>query len=351
MRMNLFKNMLSAEESLFINTMALDYDYLPKLLPYREDQQFYLAGCIKPLFQKRTGRNVLISGAPGIGKTAACKFVLRDLENETKEIAPLYVNCWKRDTAHKVVLELCEQVGYKWIINKKTDELLQEVLKILNKKAAVIVLDEIDKLESEQIIYQLLEDLNRKCLILITNEKDWLAQLDQRVRSRLIPDIIEFKPYNPAETEGILKQRADYAFMPNAWDAEAFSLVAEKTAELHDIRAGMFMLRESGTIAESKSSRRILLEHAEKAIEKLASFKIRKPTELTDEEKEVLTLAKEHADKTSAEIYDIFNRNSNKSYRTFYRRLKTLEEAGLVEIMDEHAEGGGRVSRINIIKK
>ena len=349
--MNLFKNMLSAEESLFINTMALDYDYLPKLLPYREDHQFYLANCIKPLFQKRAGKNVLISGAPGIGKTAACRFVLRDLEDETKEIAPLYVNCWKRDTAHKVVLELCEQVGYKWIINKKTDELLQEVLKILNKKAAVIVLDEVDKLESEQVIYQLLEDLNRKCLILITNEKDWLAQLDQRVRSRLIPDLIEFGPYNAVETEGILNQRKDYAFVPGIWDTKAFDSISEKTAELQDIRIGMFLLREAGTIAESKSSRKILPEHAQAAIAKLASFKIRKSTDLTDEEKEVLTLIKEHESKTSTEIYEIFNKNTTKSYRTFYRRLKTLEESGLVEIMDEHTESGGRTSRVNILKK
>ncbi|MFH0752900.1 MAG: AAA family ATPase [archaeon] len=349
--MNLFKNILSAEESLFINTMALDYDFLPPKLKYREDQQEYLANCIKPLFQKRTGKNVLISGAPGIGKTAACKFVLRDLESETKEIIPLYVNCWKKDTAHKVAVEICNQIGYKWVMNKKTDEIIQEITKILNKKATVIVLDEVDKLESEQIIYQLVEDLNYKCIFMITNEKDWLAKLDQRVRSRLVPSLIEFQAYTHTETEGILKQRLDYAFVPNIWEQEAFDKVAGKTAELKDIRTGMFLLRETGTIAEGKASRKITTEHAEGAIEKLESFKIRKSTDLTDEEKEVLTLIKEHTGKTSKEIYEIFNMDNNRSYRTFHRRIKALEEAGIIEIKEEHIENGGRISVLKIIKK
>lgn len=349
--MGLFDNILSAEESLFMNTMALDYDYLPQKLPYREDQQEYLANCIKSLFLKRPGRNVLITGSPGIGKTAACKFVLRELESETREVIPLYVNCWKKDTAHKVLLDLCDQLGYKWVMNKKTDELLLEVTKILNKKSAVIVLDEVDKLDSEQIIYQLLEDLNYKCLFLITNDKEWIAHIDQRVRSRLIPELIEFQPYNRAETEGILKQRADYAFVPNVWEQESFDMLADKTAELGDIRTGMFLLREAGTIAEGKSSRKILPEHAEKAVEKLSSFKIRNSLDLTDEEKEVMTLIKEHNGETTTEIYDAFNRNSNKSYRTFHRRIKALEESGLIEIKEEHTDKGGRTSRISLVQK
>src|SRR3989338_8434588 len=63
-----------------------------------------------------------------------------------------------------------------------TNELMDEIAKILNKKAAVIVLDEIDKLKEEQVIYQLVEDISKKCIIMITNEKDFLAILDQRRR-------------------------------------------------------------------------------------------------------------------------------------------------------------------------
>ena len=100
--MSLFKNILKSDESLFRDEIALDYEYLPKLLPYREKEQFYLANCIKPLLQKRNGKNILIHGAPGIGKTAATKHILRDLENETEEVIPIFINCWKKNTTNKI---------------------------------------------------------------------------------------------------------------------------------------------------------------------------------------------------------------------------------------------------------
>ena len=151
--MPLFKDILKNSESLIKDPIALDFDYIPKLLPYRENQQKYMATCIKPLFTEVNGKNLLIVGTQGIGKTAACKHVLRELEQETDDIYVLYINCWKKNSAYKMIVDICEQIGYKWVQNKRTDELLNEVIKILNKKSAVIVLDEIDKLDDFSILY------------------------------------------------------------------------------------------------------------------------------------------------------------------------------------------------------
>jgi len=57
--MGLFNNMLSNDESLFINSIALDLDFQPKLVPYRENHQGYIAQCIKPLLQQRNGKNLI----------------------------------------------------------------------------------------------------------------------------------------------------------------------------------------------------------------------------------------------------------------------------------------------------
>ena len=99
--MSLFKDILQSNETLFQNETALDYDYLPKEIKYRETQQHYIAECIKPLLQKRNGRNIIITGQPGIGKTAAIRSVLRDLANETDNIYQIYINCWKKDSFFK----------------------------------------------------------------------------------------------------------------------------------------------------------------------------------------------------------------------------------------------------------
>lgn len=343
---DIFSKMLSADESLFANEMVLDYDYLPKELPHREEQQHYLADCIKLLLAGRMGKNLLITGSPGIGKTAALRWVLREMEDKglDEQAKPIYVNCWKKETTHKIILEMCGQLGYKWTQNKNTDELFTEVAKILNKTAAVIVLDEVDKMESEQIIYHLLEDINKKCLFLITNDPDWLAGRDSRLRSRLTAETVDFKAYNCKETRDILKWRAENAFAPKAWDEEAFDIIADKAASLGDIRQGLFLLREAGNIAERKSSRKILKEHAETAVAKISTFKPKDAKELDEEEKEVMELVKANEGKTSTGIYDIYKGKTEKSYRTFHRKVKALEEAGMIAIEGAFTEKGGRNS-------
>lgn len=347
--MNLFKDILKDDESLFINPDALDYDYLPKLLPYRENQQFQLASCLKPLFLGRNANNVIITGKPGIGKTAAARFVLRELQEETDKIIPIYINCWKKDTAHKIMLEVCKQIGYKWVQNKKTDELLRDVAQIINKKAAVFVLDEVDKLDSDQILYQLIEDIYKKSIIVITNEKDWLIKLDDRVRSRLLPELIEFEPYNHAETEGIMKQRIQYAFVPNVWDEDALQPLVDKAAELEDIRAGLFLLREAGEIAENHASRKIKKEHAEEALGKLINFNTLKKKEVIDQEKEILEIIKNNDGQSISQLYEIYKEKFNKSYKTFQRKIKFLKESGLINVTEEISSKGGKISRISYV--
>ena len=83
--MGLFKNLLKSDESLFRDTIPLDFDYMPKLVPFRTAQQRQFALAIKPLLQEHTGRNLFVYGAPGVGKTVACKHVLKELEEEIVE--------------------------------------------------------------------------------------------------------------------------------------------------------------------------------------------------------------------------------------------------------------------------
>ena len=333
--MALFKDILADNESLFLNEEALDPEYAPPVIKYRENQQRYIATCIKPLLIGRNGKNLFITGKPGIGKTVAVKHILNELNKETEEIETLYINCWKKDTAYKVVMDICDQLNYKFIQNRRTDELLKEIAKILNKKAAVIVLDEADKLSEISIIYNLLEDLYKKTLILITNEKEWLSELDQRIRSRLMPEILEFQPYNFEETEGILKQRIEFSLVPNVLEKEAFELITKKTFEVHDIRAGLFLLKESVNAAESEASKRIRINHATKAVEKLNDFHIKSSSDLTDDELKILEFIKTNSGKAMGDIYKEYEKTNPMVYRTFFRKVNHLEKSKRISLKSE----------------
>ncbi len=336
--MSLFDNMLKDDESLFLNPEHLDYDYQPKLVPFREQEQQYMALCIKPLLQNRNGKNLLIYGPPGVGKTVSTKHVLRELE-QYENIIQLYINCWKKETKHKIALEICNQIGYKFTHNKNTDQLMNEIKNRLNKKTCVLILDEADKIEDSSIIYYFLEDIYKKSIFLITNNKEFLLKLDQRLMSRLNIDEISFKPYTEAQTRDILKTRKDYAFVQNVFDEEAFNIIVQKTAELNDIRTGLYLLKEAGNIAENKASRKITQEHATEAISKLKDYKTKDPSMLDKYESLILETIKQNPGKTLSEISKLI---PDISYKSFSRRINNLTSANLITKEETTTETGGK---------
>ena len=111
---DLFNDILSSEESLFLNPQFLDTDFTPKIIKFRENEQKYVAECIKPLLQRRNGRNLFIKGSPGIGKTLSVKHVIDELQEQTDDIYCVYVNCWKKDSSFKVLTEICSCLSYSF---------------------------------------------------------------------------------------------------------------------------------------------------------------------------------------------------------------------------------------------
>ncbi len=331
--MGMFKDMLGAQESLFLDHVPLDFDFVPKLVPYREAQQRQIATCIKPLFSDRNGRNLFIHGPPGVGKTVACRHLLRELEDETDAVIPIYINCWQKNSSYKVALDLCSTLGYRFTHNKKTDELFRVAAEILNKKAAVIVLDEVDKLEETDFIYTLLEDVYKKTVILIANYKEWIIGLDARIKSRLTAEMLEFGAYNRDETAGILRERATFAFVAGAWDEDALFHAVDCAWRLHDIRAGLYLLKEAGNAAEDAASKKITKEHVDIAIRKFEEFSIKKKDSLADETRFVLELIKKNSGLRIGDLFKIYQTEGGQSvYKTFSRHVAKLADSRFVSL-------------------
>ncbi|MBS3141825.1 AAA family ATPase [Candidatus Woesearchaeota archaeon] len=350
--MGLFKNILGSEESLFKNETALSYEFIPKMIPCRETQQHRIASCIRPLFQERDGKHALVYGVPGIGKTVAVKHVFKELEEETEDIIPLYVNCWQKNSSFKILIEFCEILGYKFTQNKRTDELFKVVKQILNKKAAVFCFDEIDKLDDFDLIYSLLEEVYKRSIILITNYKEWFIQMDERIKSRMTPELIEFKPYSAQEIRKILELRADVAFVQGVMTKEALELIAKKTAEQEDVRKGLYLLKESAHLAEDKSSRKILAEHAQAAIAKIEEFNVKSSTDLQDESRFILGLIKTHEGKKIGDLFKAYQDNKGMmTYKTFQRNIAKLEVGGFIETTKTEGGAEGNTTIIHLKKE
>ena len=329
--MGLFANMLGSGESIFKNEDALEAEFIPKLMPYRNLQQHYLASCIKPLLAERNGRNVFVFGAPGIGKTAAVRWVLRDLNDNSDDVRTLYVNCWQKNTTFQIYVDICHQLEYMFTQNKRAEELLNIIKNICNKKGVVFVFDEIDKAEDYEFLYSLLTDIYRRSIILITNYKEWLTDMEQRLQSRLVPEVLEFKEYTCEETEGILKQRIECAFVSDVWSPEGFSLVAKTSFELKDIRMGIHLLREAGLAAEEKASKKILLEHSKTAVQKIQEISLRKSSDLEEDSQLALAVCKEQSGGKIGDLFKTYKeRGGQGTYKTFQRKIAKLEQSNFI---------------------
>ncbi|MFH1173609.1 MAG: AAA family ATPase [archaeon] len=342
--MGIFDNMLHNNESLFKDEYSLDYSFIPKIIPYRKKEQEAIANCIRPLLAGHNGRNALIHGAPGIGKTAACKHLLRELDEHDEyadKLLLLYVNCWQKNTSFKVAVDVCEQAGYMFTQNKKTDELFSIFANIANKKQVIFIIDEVDKAEETDFLYTLSEDIFKKSILLITNYKSWLLELDDRIKSRITPTLIAFNEYDETETTGILRQRMNYAFIDNVWEEHAFVSIAQKTAQLKDIRSGLFLLKETGIIAEEHASRKITADHARQAITKLNEFTIKSKEALEEETQKILDIIKKNAGQKIGELYKRYQTaGGHVSYKTFQRKLAKLDEDKFITLEKSKGYGG-----------
>lgn len=342
---------LSSHQTLFSNPDALDLDYVPKLLPHRENQQHYIATAIQPLFSGRSGKTLLIRGSSGIGKTSAVKRVLMDLDDaeENQGIVWVYINCWKFDSSFKILTEICHSLGYKFTHNMNSTQIFDKIKEISEKKDGIVfAFDEIDKTADTDFLYIILEEIKKKTILLITNDKSWGSELDNRIKSRLAPEIIEFPEYNIKEIFDILRERKKYAFYEGVWEEPAFAAVAEKASLYSDARVGIILLKTAGDIAESAGSKKIKLEHAQKAIENTDAFKIKSSSEFTDDEKLVLNIVKENSGKTTGELFEFYTKaGGDKSMKTFTRHLQKLETKKLLTL---ELTGEGFQGKSSVIK-
>lgn len=281
------------KEPLFINKKALQGNYTPKNVPYRNDQINQIAGILAPVLRLEKPSNIFIYGKTGSGKTLTVKHTTNEILEIAKknniQIGVFYLNCkLKRvaDTEYRLIAQLAREFGEEVpATGLPTDEIYKLFVKTLDKKKQIVILilDEIDQLVSkagDEILYNLTR-LNTELknaevsIIGISNDLVFTDNLDPRVKSSLSEEELVFPPYNAIQLQKILRQRADMAFRKDVVKEGVIEKCAAYAAREHgDARRALELLRVAGELAERNGANEIAVSFIDEAEEKIERDRI-----------------------------------------------------------------------------
>ncbi|MGC8566775.1 MAG: Cdc6/Cdc18 family protein [Caldisphaera sp.] len=256
-------------------------DYVPEILPHRDEEIKKVALTLSPSLRFERPSNIFIYGLTGTGKTAVTKYVLRKLEENAKEkgirVGYIYSNVRHRETPYRILADIAEYFNMRIpFTGLSTGEVYNRIVKKMSNIEGIfiIVLDEIDflvKKYGDDLLYNLTrinEQLVRSkvSIIGITNSVKMIESLDPRVKSSLSEEEIVFPPYDAQQLQDILYPRAKDAFVENALDEDVVPQCSALAAREHgDARRALDLLRIAGEIAERNNRNRVTNEEVMKA--------------------------------------------------------------------------------------
>ena len=276
-RENVFARM-ARENAIFKDERALSSEFLPDVLPHREQQITSLAYSLRPLAEGGKATHLFIYGPPGTGKTVTSKYVMGQLNEFSGRVKPVFFNCFGFNTRQAVLAELTRVVERPVPARgMSTNELYAKVLEGLKfvKFVPVLVFDEFDQLldhDGNELLYDLLripeQGRMQIPLVLISNDPTIPSRLDARVRSSFSHQAIEFAPYSPAQLKDILSERAGLALYPGTLPPDVVGLIAAHASKRHgDARVAIETLRKAALNAEKENAKAISPDHARAAFE------------------------------------------------------------------------------------
>ncbi|MDD3083793.1 MAG: AAA family ATPase [Candidatus ainarchaeum sp.] len=280
---NLFEKQM-AKNTVFLNKDIISPHYIPKNLPFRENQINEVTQYLGPVLNDSKPNNFFLYGKTGAGKTATVKHVLEQLNDfikkHDKKVCSCYVNCRSHPSKYKVLLKTLRSIyPEKDFLGYSSSFVYEKLLEFSNEKKmhTILVLDEIDKVKDvDELIYSLSrgnDELNNGSLsvIGISNNLTFKEKLDPRTKSSLCEREMVFSPYNANELKEILKERTSKAFKEGTVNDEAISLAAALAAqESGDARTAVMLLQRAGEIADSEQLNIIddsLVEKAKVSVE------------------------------------------------------------------------------------
>jgi cell division control protein 6 len=362
------KNLLMWDETLFRDPEVFEIDHVPEQFNHRDTQIRELAFQVKPGMRGARPLNTICRGLPGTGKTTTVKMLFAEIEEATKKLVPVYINCQIDNTRFAIFSQIYRRVTGHPPPPSGTSfkQVFDAIAKVLQREEQVLLvaLDDANYLlyenEINQVLYPLLRSHEaypgvRTGVVAIVSDMSVTLQneVDARVASVFRPTEIYFPPYSEEEVHGILEERVLQGLYPNVLRPDMLDLVVEQTMKSGDLRVGIDLLKRAALNAEREARRSVEREDVCKAYEVSRylhlAFSLRA---LKAEEREVLARiadmsASDDKEMNAGDVYRFIKEEmGGVSYTKFYEIIQKFDSMRLLNL--HYRQGRGRTRLISL---
>jgi cell division control protein 6 len=340
----------------------------------RDEELRSLADAIKDAQHGGTPNNVLIYGKTGTGKSLCSKYITRDLTTVAADnditVGVAYIDCFQESTETQTVRAIATALNDPDLTDVtiphagvSTSSYYQRLWDIIDSRldVAIVILDEIDKLQDDNVLMQLSRatesgklDQSTLGVIGISNKIRYRDSLNERVKSSLSERELVFPPYDATQLRAILTSRTD-AFREDVLTNAVIPKVAALAAKEHgDARKAIDILRYAGEIADEHDDTEVTVEYVDEAHDREEHAQLRELIANQPEHSKYLlqALALRAQEEATAEA-DIPTKRVYSAYEIVCKRegidslrprrvRDLLSELAFLSVIDQNRKGRGK---------
>jgi len=182
-----------------MNLKYLTDGYVPKKILCRSKQIKEINKTFEQFMKFSSGKNLLIQGVTGSGKTATMKYLIKENQNLV-----CYASGIITPTSTTILQSLFD------IKAKTIPRILTTAISQLQENPKILIIDEIHKIKDFKDLLQYLNGIYRETsipIIIMTNVRRFLSKVEEDIQKTMFFERVEFPAYNAIELRKILDDR------------------------------------------------------------------------------------------------------------------------------------------------